>query len=252
MSFTNNIYIPYIEGFHNLDKFLLHKKYYEDIGFNVKIFGDGSTGELNYSKMIKDLIVKENEEVFVIIDNLIIPSFSIHQGIDICMNNKSLVKPTNKTYMIEGDDDENINNIITSLKGDEILENFNYSYQKYYKMWPMNGSWIINKNIQFEIEQFNIDISSPTSYDFDLCYRNAIFNNLVFIQCDSYKINPIPANVDNGILLIYKDYLESIANLFGLPENIYLYKNQVLEKLKEEDVKDIFNIDKYFSSFRYI
>jgi hypothetical protein len=247
MSYTNNIYMFYIDGFHNKTSFLIYEKFYNDMGFNVKTFGAGDKNGIDYSKSINDLFEKEDEEVFVIIDNLIIPNFVLHQAIDLCERYECLVKPSNKIYMI--DDESQAEKILESLTSNEILENFNYSDMARDDFWPLNGAWVVHsKSIKN-----TIDFNAPVGYDFEFCYNFAFEQGVIFIQSDSYKLNPDVINIDENILFICKSYLSSIKNLFGTPRNVYLYQNQSVNEVDECLVEDkIFNINKYFSKTRYI
>lgn len=250
MSSINNIYIPYIENFHNKEIFEYYKKYYNQIGFNVKKIFIENSKDINYSKIINDLIEKK-DEIIIFIDYLIIPKFSIQQSIYLAEKYKAIVKPSNKTFIIDNDADGI--KIIESLISDEILDNFNYSNDMYYKTWPLNGAWIWNSKDFNELNKINESIDNPLAYDFDFCYKYANLNKLIFIQADSYKINPICVQIDKNIEFIYNEYLQSLVNLYGTPENIFLYKNEILEKIDSNYIeKYIFDIDKYFSSVRYI
>jgi hypothetical protein len=247
MSYTPNIYIPYIEGFHFEDYFLIYKNYYNSIGFNVKTFGELKDGKINYSKIINNLLQNENEEIFIIIDYIIIPKFAIDHGIEACKKYEYLVKPTNKVYIIE--DYDQSNKITEALTSDDVLMNFDYSNKSFYDMWPLDGAWIFNKKNIKEIMEF----SEPAGYDFNICYDYGKSDGVIFIQSDGYKIYPNFINIDQNTLFIYKSYLESIKNLFGVPENIFSYKNQILEKIEVCTVENtIFNVDQYFSKKRYI
>jgi len=247
MSYTNNIYIFYIKGFHNKENFLIYKNFYNNMGFNVKVFGSGDKDSINYSQSINELFEKENEEIFIIIDNLIIPNFAIYQAIDLCKKYECLVKPSNKMYVIE--DKNQAEKITNSLTQNKILENFNYSNISRGDLWPLNGAWVINsKNIK-KITNFQ----TPVGYDFELCYNFGVSEGIIFIQSDSYKLNPNIINIDENVLFTYKSYLRSIKNLFGSPKNVNLYQNEDLNKIDECMIEDnIFNIDQYFSKTRYI
>lgn len=250
MSSINNIYIPYIENFHDKNTFDFYKKYYNQIGFEVKkIFIENST-TINYSKIINNLIEKKDETI-IFIDYLIIPKFSIEQSIYLSKKYNAIVKPSNKTFLIDNNLDSN--KIIQSLISDEILNNFNYSNTMHYKTWPLNGAWVWSYKNFNKLNFINENIENPLTYDFDFCYKNSILNKLIFIQADSYKLNPIFFQIDQNIEFIYNEYLKALVNLYGMPENIFLYKNQTLEKINLEYIeKNIFNTDKYFSSMRYI
>jgi hypothetical protein len=251
MSYTNNIYIPYIEGFHNKENFLIYKNYYNNIGFNVKTFGEIYDGDINYSKIINDLLLNGTEETFIIIDYLIIPKFSINQGIYLSQNYQCMVKPTNKTYIL--DDINDMNKVIYCMINDEILSSFNYSNETTYQVWPLNGSWIINSKNYKESIYINDSIKDPVAYDFDFSYKYSLLNDLIFIQSDSYKVNPVSININPTTLFVYNEYINSLTNLFDSPKNVLIYKNEVLQKIDECDIKNnIFNVDKYFTSIRYI
>jgi hypothetical protein len=247
MSYTHNVYIPYIEGFHNKEYFSIYEQYYTSLGFNVKIFGALEEGRLNYSSMISHLINSEEEEVFIIIDYLIIPKFAIEEGVEVCKKYECLVKPTNKVYII--DEEQQASNIIESIANNKILKSFDYSNISFYDMWPLDGAWIFNKKNIKEIINFN----EPAGYDFNICYDYGKSEGLIFIKSDGYKIYPNFINIDQNTLFIYRLYLQSIKNLFGLPENVFSYKNQILEKIKDCEVENVvLNLDKYFYKKRYI
>lgn len=249
MSYTNNIYIPYIKGFHNEDKFIIYKNYYTSLGFNVKTFGDDSCNDINYSDLINNLILTEQEEIFVIVDYVIIPSFSLHQAIDLCNEYECLVKPMNKTYIIDND----YETILDKLINNDVLDNFNYSNKMSSTLWPLDGSWVIKRNNFNNFVSINNNIKGPIAFDFDLCYKYLIDNKIIFIETDSYKISPSPVNIKHEVKMIYSRYIESMMNFFDFPENLYVYKNQHLIKFNECDIKEkIFNLNKYFLSQRYI
>lgn len=250
MSYTNNIYIPYIQGFHDEKKFIFYENYYKKLGFNVKKIELDKEKEINYNKIIKK-ILENDEEVFIFIDYLIIPHFAINQAIEVSTNNKCIVLPFNKTYLIN--DKEQMDKIISSLTSDEILESFYYSDSMICKVWPLGGAWVIHKDSFNDLTKPNDLTETLYSYDFHICYLQYIFNNLIFVESDSYKYNPDSASVDENILFLHKQYLTSLTNLFGIPTESYIYKNQVLEKIEPEVCQEfIFNIDKYFSDIKYI
>jgi hypothetical protein len=249
MSYTNNVYIPYVDGFHEEEKFLFYKKYYNDIGFNVKKASYDFDKDINYIKLINETI--KNEEILILIDYIIIPPFSLHQSIELCKEHKCFIKPSNKMYMIK--EESQINKIIDSMIKEEILENFYYDYHMSYKVWPLDGSLIAHKDSFNMYAEKNSLIDGPLAYDFDICYKQYISNALMFLESDSYKFDPIQANPNSEVMFVYKNYLESLINLFGFSNKAYLYKNQIIEELDHELCKNvIFNIEEYFSSGRYI
>lgn len=252
MSYTNNIYIPYIEGFHSIENFSFYKKYYNDIGFNVKSFGKLKNNNLNYLEIIKNLLIDEEEEIFIIVDYLILPKFVLHQAIELSKKYKCLIKPTNKIYILNDEKDKN--KVTDCLINDKILDNFNYSENIQYDLWPLDGAWIFHKeSIDILFNKVNFNINEPAAFDFDITYKNALFNHLIFIKSDAYKIYPNNINIDINILFAYKSYLQSLFNLFGIPENIYLYNNQILDKIDFCEIQDyIFNVEKYCKKQRYI
>jgi hypothetical protein len=251
MSYINNVYIPYVDGFHDKKNLFLYKNYYEKIGFNVVLLEYNKHFEIDYYEIINNLIQSGSEEVYIIIDSVLLTKHSIDQSIELAKDYKALIKPSYKTYII--DDDESINNILKSLMNDEILENFIYSNEKKYIMWPMGGAWIFSPSIFNDTVYINKKIKEPSVLGFDLCYKNSLSGGTIFIQSDSYKISPSTANINKDIMDMYKKYLESLVNLFDCHNNLHIYKNQVLEKVKECDAKDeIFNIEKFFLQSRYI
>jgi hypothetical protein len=249
MSYTNNIYIPFIESFHTEETFFFYKKYYESIGFKVNKLSYDYKNEINYFNIIEEVIKKE--EILILIDYSVIAPFALHQSINLCLENKCVIKPSNKLYMVS--DEDQINNIIDSIVKDKIVENFYYDSDMRYKVWPLDGAWVIHKD-SFNISlENNKIISGPLGYDFDLCYKQYIFNNLIFVESDSYKFNSAKANIGEDVKFIYENYIESLTNIFGFSNNSYVYRNQVLEKIDGDYCKEsIFNIKEYFSSERYI
>ena len=251
MSSIINIYIPYIHEFHNRENILLYKNYYKNIGFNVVLMEYEKDFDIDYAEVINNLLLNENESIYIIVDSVLLTKHSLHQAIELANRYKCLVKPSNKTYIIE--DNESIDNILKSLTCDEILENFTYSNEKKYVMWPMDGAWIFSTEIFNDFVNINKKIKEPSMLGFDLCYKNSLSTATIFIQSDSYKISPSTANINNDLMSMYIKYLESLVSLFNNPDSLHIYKNQVLEKVKECDAKDeIFNIEKFFLQTRYI
>jgi hypothetical protein len=250
MSFINKVYIPFIEDFHDENKFLFYEKYYNQIGFDVKKIILIKEEDINYPNLIKKMS-EEDEEVFIFIDYVILPPFSIHQAIDLSIKNECTVIPMTKMYLIN--DEQQIQNAIDSFVNNTILENFYYSSNNKFKVWPLEGCWVIHKNSLDEHSIGNNNIESPSSYDFDFCYKQYIFKNLIFIESDGYKFLFNFATIDSSVLFVYKEYLEAMVNLFGFPKEIYLYKNQVLEKIDSEKCKEvIFSLERYFSYGKYV
>jgi hypothetical protein len=250
MLYTNNIYIPFIKDFHSEEMFLFYEKYYKNMGFNVKKINLDILGEINYFKIIEEMM-KNDEEVFIFIDNLIIPEFAIRQAVELSVENKCLVIPTNKLYLIN--DDIQINNIIDSLNDDIVLNSFYYSKNYRYKVWPLDGAWVIHKDLFDTPIDNNESIDTPIAYDFDMCYKQYLFNNLIFIRSDSYKFNPNLADIDHNVLFIYKEYIKSLINIFGFTNSSQVFDNQILKEIPPDDCKNIiFNVDKYFSDMRYV
>jgi hypothetical protein len=128
-----------------------------------------------------------------------------------------------------------------------------YDIDKKYETWPMGNSWVVPSSARNEFTEINETLNHPLAFDFEFCYKNAAFNKIIFLQTDSYKLNPTYPNFDPNILFVYKEYLKSVMNLFGRPENVFKYKNMVLEKMDECKIEDlIFNVDRYIYSPRYM
>lgn len=251
MSSINNIYMPYIHDFHNEKSISLYKDYYEVLGFNVVVLEYKKNSTVDYPQMIKNLLLNNSESTYIFIDNVLITKQSINQAIELSKDYNCLIKPSNKMYIIE--DSESIDNVLKSLTQDEILENFIYSNEKKYTMWPMDGALIFNANIFNEIVYINESIKEPSVMGFDLCYKNSLSGGTIFIQSDSYKISPSIVNINENIMAMYANYLESLVSLFDQPNNLHIYKNQILEKVQEcEAIDQIFNIEKFFLENRYI
>lgn len=248
---TRNIYIPYVDGFHDKDKFNFYEKYYKDIGFNVKTLNYKIGDEIDYTSMINDIVKSSSDEIFIVIDYIIVSKFAINLAVELSLEYKCLVKPTNKIYMI--DDVDDMNEIVNSMLTESLINSLYYGTENRYQAWPMDGAWVIPSKILDKNIEINKNIISPIGFDFEFCYKNAIFNKIIFLQTDSYKLKPISPNFTYQDLFIYKNYLSSLINLFGTPENVFKYKNMVLEKVDPCKVQDlVFNLDRYFSSPRYM
>lgn len=250
MSSTDNIYIPYIEGFHDEEKFFIYKNYYEELGFNVKKIYVKKEDDINYQSIINALL-EEDEEIFIFVDYALISKSSILDAIDLAIGNECLVIPTSKTYFIS--DSDEFEKIKKSINGDNILESFFYKPDDGHRIYPMSVAWVFHKNIFDNPVSRNENLVHASVYDFDLCYKQYILKNLIFVKSDSYKFDPPLVSLDKRILFIYKLYIDSIINLFGMEEGVFLYENGNANIIPPDEVKElIFNSQKYFSQRRYI
>jgi hypothetical protein len=251
MSYTHNIYIPYTEDFHDKEKFNFYKKYYNDIGFNVKPLNISNDSGVNYTKIINDTITSGNEEVYIIIDSVIVSKFSINLAIELSENYNCLIKPVNKVYMIDNED--SMNSIMSSIINETDITDLYYDIDKRYETWPMGGAWVIPASAVNENIKINENIDIPLAFDFEFCYKNSIFNKIIFLQTDGYKLKPSHPYFNINAIFLYKEYLRSMMNIFGSPENVFKNKNMVLEKVEKDKIEDIiFNVERYMSIPRYI
>lgn len=248
MSSTNNIYIPYHNDLHRRDSFNFYKEYYNKLGFNVVEF-DSDGGTFNQPLAINKLFENHNEDVYVIIDNVLINRYALVKSIKLSKENNCLVKPAHRTFIIDDDAGEIFTN---TLINNESIDSFYFSTLVNFTIWPMGGAWVIAKEHVNLVGGMNDSITHPDLFDFEYCYRSAYLNKIVFNRSDSYKNNLIKLNIPFKSMYLSKHYIESMKKIIPIKE---VFQTDGYGELAPTDpamIDTIFNHDRYLTTEKYM
>lgn len=213
-----NIYIPFREDEieQRVNVFNSLRDFYEKNNFNVVVVDSGS--EIFNIPESKNIALDYGDEVTCIInaDTLISPIF-LHKAIKYSKENKCIVKPYTRYFIIDSLDDQ-----IKYLLEDDVLSSFNYNFVKNY--YP-GAAWVIYNDSS--VQKFNANILNSNSNNIEYLIRSSMYSKTLFIESDCYSINHSKKMITGG----HDIKIDNLINFLN-DDIINIYKNNCSQENK--------------------